>query len=76
MSVDPRCTLSALQADKDLYAGLFKELGASLSTAPDAVSVPLLGYLAEAQLMVSDKLGAQAPKLPDQVNLGGKKRMK
>jgi hypothetical protein len=54
-------------ADKDLYAGLFKELGASLSTAPDSVSVPLLGYLAEAQLLVSESLGAQAPKLPDQV---------
>lgn len=52
-----------------MYAGLFKELGAALSAAPDSVSVPLLGYLAEAQLLVADKLGGQAPKLPEQVGV-------
>ncbi|KAF8059097.1 hypothetical protein HT031_005269 [Scenedesmus sp. PABB004] len=54
-------------ADKDLYAGLFTALGGALSSAPDSVSVPLLAQLAEAQLLVADKLGAQAPKLPEQV---------
>uniref|UniRef100_A0A383WKK8 RAP domain-containing protein n=1 Tax=Tetradesmus obliquus TaxID=3088 RepID=A0A383WKK8_TETOB len=55
------------QADKDLYSSLFNAIGAAVTSAPDCVPVPLLGCLAEAQLLVADKLGAQAPKLPAQV---------
>jgi hypothetical protein len=63
--------LSALlQADKDLYASLFSAVGAALTAAPDCVPVPLLACLAEAQLLVNDKMGGQAPKLPEQVNNG------
>lgn len=64
----PACCLS-LQADKDLYSSLFNAIGAAVTSAPDCVPVPLLGCLAEAQLLVADKLGAQAPKLPAQVRL-------
>lgn len=58
---------SLLQADKNLYASLFNAVGAALSAAPDCVPVPLLACLAEAQLLVADKMGGQAPKLPEQV---------
>jgi hypothetical protein len=59
------------QADKDLYASLFNAVGAAVTSAPDCVPVPLLACLAEAQLLVADKLGAQAPKLPEQVSRDG-----
>lgn len=56
-----------LQADKELYSGLFSALGTVITTAPDSLSVPTLGALAEAQLLVADKLGTGAPALPEQV---------
>jgi hypothetical protein len=56
-----------LQADKELHGALFAALGAALTAAPDSVPVRALALLAEAQLMVGDKLGGAAPKLPDQV---------
>jgi hypothetical protein len=64
------CFAALLQADKDLYASLFSAVGAALTAAPDCVPVPVLACLAEAQLLVNDKMGGQAPKLPVQVSRG------
>eukprot|EP00879_Flechtneria_rotunda_P001647 GHRR01001807.1.p1 GENE.GHRR01001807.1~~GHRR01001807.1.p1 ORF type:complete len:551 (+),score=256.25 GHRR01001807.1:137-1789(+) len=55
------------QGDKDLYSSLFGVLGSAIAAAPDSASIPLLAKLAEAQMLVADKLGGQAPKLPEQV---------
>lgn len=54
--------------DKDVFGALFSALGAQLAAAPDSLPVQQLALLAEAQVMVGDKLGAQAPKLPEQVS--------
>ncbi len=62
-----RTPSSNSQADKELHAALFSALGGALTAAPDSVPVQALALLAEAQLMVADKLGGAAPKLPDQV---------
>lgn len=53
--------------DKDALAALLAAAGGAISAAPDSVSVQALATLCEAQTLILDRLGAQAPKLPDQV---------
>lgn len=53
-------------ADKALFSALFSSLSATISAAPDSLSVEALACLAEAALILAGK-GAGAPALPDQV---------
>lgn len=52
---------------KDLLTGLFNAAATAIAAAPDSVSIPYLGRLCEAQTIVLDRMGGNAPKLPDQV---------
>ncbi|GBF92217.1 hypothetical protein Rsub_05299 [Raphidocelis subcapitata] len=59
--------LALLGGDKDAFAALLSAAGAAVAAAPDCVSVQALAALCEAQTLAIDRLGTQAPKLPDQV---------
>ncbi|KAI8472216.1 MAG: mitochondrial F1F0 ATP synthase associated protein [Monoraphidium minutum] len=54
-------------ADKDVFSALLSSAGSAVSAAPDAVPVRAAAALCEAQTLILDRLGAQGPKLPDQV---------
>lgn len=57
------------QFDKETLSALFASIGKAVAAAPDAVPIKVLGALCEAQALTLDRMGGQAPRLPDQVGL-------
>lgn len=55
------------QFDKDVLTSLFSGIGKAVSSAPDSLTPKVLAALFEAQTLTLDRMGAQGPKLPDQV---------
>ncbi|KIY94756.1 hypothetical protein MNEG_13206 [Monoraphidium neglectum] len=54
-------------ADKDALSALLTAAGGAIAAAPDSVSVQAAAALCEAQTLILDRLGAQGPKVSDQV---------
>ena len=59
-----------LQFDKDVLTSLFSAIGKAVTSAPDSLTPKVLAALFEAQTLTLDRMGAQGPKLPDQVGFG------
>ena len=66
-AVDAAWALALLGADAAALAPPLAAAGAAVAAAPDCVPVQALAALCEAQTLALDRLGSNAPKLPEQV---------